>query len=306
MTSKTLKTEIYYLERQTGEIIYEQIFAEKTLRLLYENYFGFIVFTYLLNNKTFCWLYGKYQDLPLTKSQINKFVCRYQIDIKETELPLKNYHSFNAFFSRRLKPNARIFTTESNIFCAPADSRILVYPKLTAETQIPVKSSSVTIAELLNCEKLAQIYRQGSALCLRLAPYDYHRFHFSDTGKALPAKYIQGKYHSVNPLALAKVCNIFSLNKRMVTEFISDNFGRIAYIEIGAFTIGSIIQTYTHGIVYKGQEKGYFQYGGSTLVLLFQPGTICFDDDLIQHSLEGLEVYVQAGNQIGKKNQIQS
>ncbi len=301
MKSNKLGTQVYYLERQTGEIISERIFAENTLRWFYENPLGFLAFNWLFNNKVFCWLYGKYQDLPFTRAKIDKFVDRYQIDIEDIELPLKNYRSFNAFFSRRLKLNARIFNAESNIFCAPTDGKILVYPKLTAETQIPVKSFYVTIADLLASEKAAQIYRGGSSLCIRLAPYDYHRFHFPDAGKALPARYIKGQYHSVNPIALAKVRNVFCRNQRAVTEFISNNFGRIAYIEIGAFTVGSIIQTYTPGIVSKGHEKGYFQYGGSSLVLLFEPGAICFDDDLIRHSVEGLEVHVRSGSQIGKK-----
>ena len=299
--SNATKTEVRYRDRQTNKIVTENIFAETTLRWLYEDYLGFQVFNYLLNNQAFCWLYGKYQDLPITRPKIAEFVSQHQINLEEIELPLESYQNFNAFFSRQLKPNARPFIPDSDIFCAPGDGKILVYPQLQAETQIPVKRASITLESLLASEITAQTYYGGSALILRLAPYDYHRFHFPDAGKASPARYIEGQYHSVNPIALSKIPDIYCLNKRAVTDFYSQNFGRIAYIEIGAITVGSIMQTYKPGIVTKGQEKGYFQYGGSTLVLLFEPGEIAFDEDLIRDSAQSLEVSVLAGSQLGRK-----
>ena len=301
--SNITKTEVRYRDRKTQKIVTENIFAETTLRWLYEDYLGFKVFNYLLNNQVFCWLYGKSQDLPLTRRKIAKFVSQHQIDLKEIELPLESYPSFNAFFSRKLKPNARPFIPDSDIFCAPGDGKVLVYPQLTEHTRIPVKGASITLESLLASEVAAQTYYDGSALILRLAPYDYHRFHFPDKGKVSPARYISGQYHSVNPIALSKIPHIYCLNKRAITDFYSQNFGHIAYIEIGAITIGSIMQTHKPGIVTKGQEKGYFQYGGSTLVLLFEPGAIAFERDLIQDSAKNLEVSVLAGSQLGTKPQ---
>jgi phosphatidylserine decarboxylase len=294
-------TEVSYRDRETGKIVSEKIFSEKTLRWLYEDALGFKVFNYLLNNRIFCGLYGKSQDLPTSRKKIKEFVAQYQINTEEIELPLSSYRSFNAFFSRRLKPEARPFVTNPDVFCAPGDGKVLAYPFLAEETRIPVKGASITLESLLASEVTAKTYRGGAALIVRLAPYDYHRFHFPDFGEASPAKNIKGQYHSVNPIALAKVPDLFCRNKRSVTEFCSQNFGRIAYIEVGAITVGSIVQTYTPGIVNKGQEKGYFQYGGSTLVLLFEPGAIAFDEDLIRDSAQNLEVQVLAGSQIGTK-----
>lgn len=298
--SNVTKTQVRYRDRQTNIIVTENIFAETTLRWLYEDDLGFRVFNYLLNNQVFCWLYGKYQDLPITRRKIAKFVDQHQIDLKEIELPLESYQNFNAFFSRKLKPNARPFRLDSDIFCAPGDGKVLVYPQLTEHTRIPVKGTLITIESLLASEVAAQTYYDGSALILRLAPYDYHRFHFPDKGKANPARYVPGQFHSVHPIALSNMPHIYCLNKRAVTDFYSQNFGHIAYIEIGAITIGSIMQTYKPGIVTKGQEKGYFQYGGSTLVLLFEPGAIAFDRDLIRNSAQNLEVSVLAGSRLGK------
>jgi phosphatidylserine decarboxylase len=295
--------EVSYRDRETGKIVSEKIFSEKTLRWLYEDALGFKVFNYLLNNRIFCGLYGKSQDLPTSRKKIKEFVAQYQINTEEIELPLSSYRSFNAFFSRRLKPEARPFVTNPDVFCAPGDGKVLAYPFLAEETRIPVKGASITLESLLASEVTAKTYRGGAALIVRLAPYDYHRFHFPDLGEASPAKNIKGQYHSVNPIALAKVPDLFCRNKRSVTEFGSQNFGRIAYIEVGAITVGSIVQTYRPGIVNKGQEKGYFQYGGSTLVLLFEPGAIAFDQDLIRDSAQNREVQVLAGSQLGTKSQ---
>ena len=296
------KTEVSYRDRQTGKIVTEKIFAETTLRWLYESFWGFQVFNLLLNNYWFCWLYGKSQDLAPSRYKISDFARQYQINEAEIELPLSEYRSFNAFFSRRLKPTARTFSNNADVFCAPGDGKVLVYPQLTSETRIPVKGADLTLESLLNCKILAQTYSGGAALIVRLAPYDYHRFHFPDQGQAHPPRQIKGQYHSVNPIALAKVPDIFCRNTRAVTEFNSQNFGRIVYVEVGAITIGSIVQTYTPGMVAKGQEKGYFQYGGSTLILLFEPGAIAFDQDLIRDSQQHLEVRVLAGTQVGKKS----
>ncbi|NEQ50829.1 MAG: phosphatidylserine decarboxylase [Leptolyngbya sp. SIO3F4] len=297
----TKKTKICYRDRLTGKITAERIFAEDLLRWLYEDTLGFTVFNCFLNNQAFCWLFGKLQDLPSSRRKIFEFVKEYSINLEEVEFPLEYYQNFNAFFSRHLKSHARPFIKNADIFCSPGDGKVLVYPKLTKQTQIPVKGSAITVEALLASESAAQTYQDGSALILRLAPRDYHRFHFPDQGKANRARYIRGTYHSVNPIALSRVPGILYQNKRAVTEFYSQNFGRITYVEIGATTVASIIQTYTPGIVDRGQEKGYFQYGGSTIVLLFEPGAIIFDEDLIQDSQQHLEVQVQAGNQLGTK-----
>jgi phosphatidylserine decarboxylase len=294
-------TEVCYRDRQTGEIVTEINLSASTLRWFYEDSFGFKVFNYLLNNQFFCWFYGKFQDLPTSRSKISKFIIQHDLDPEEIELPLESYRSFNAFFSRQLKPDARPFNTDPDVFCAPADGKVLVYPQLQAETRIPVKGNSISIESLLASKATAQNYRRGTALIVRLAPHDYHRFHFPDRGKVNAARYIKGRYHSVNPIALAKVPNLYCYNKRSVTEFSSEHFGRIAYVEVGAITIGSIVQTYHPGTVARGQEKGYFQYGGSTLVLLFEPGAIAFDRDLVRDSANGLENQVLAGSKLGKK-----
>lgn len=292
---------VSYRNRETDEIVTEPLLYEAAQRWIYGRSAGLRVFDGVLNNRTFCRLYGGWQDLSWSRRKIPEFVDRYGIDIEEVELPPDHYRSFNAFFTRRLKPGARPFVPEPEVFCAPADGKVLVYSHLKEGTRIPVKGASVALASLLDSESAARPYHGGSALVIRLAPCDYHRFHFPDAGEAGPARTIPGKYYVVNPVGLAGVPDAFCRNKRAVTAFDSAHFGRIAYVEIGGFAVGSIVQTHTPGQVDRGREKGYFQYGGSTLVLLFEPGAIVFDEDLVRDSAEVLEVHVKTGSRIGKR-----
>lgn len=294
-------TEVRYCDRKTGEVITEAIFMESGLRWLYENPLGFRVFNYVLNNQFVCWLHSKWQDRPGSRKKILKFASQYQINLEEAELSPQDYPNFNAFFSRRLKPGIRCFDTPAGVLSSPTDGKVLLYPQLDGDTLLAVKGIQVYLKDLLQCEKTAAIYNYGAALVIRLAPSDYHRFHFLDDGEVSTTRYIQGQYHSVSPIALAKVPDVFCRNQRAVTKLISQQFGQVTYVEIGAFCIGTIIQTFVPGWITKGQEKGYFRFGGSTVVLLFEPGVIRFDDDLIQNSAVNLEVEVKAGEGIAKR-----
>ena len=294
------RTEVRYRNRRTDEIIVEQVPAENALRRLYETaagrFFGGLVF----GNGALSHLYGWWQNRSRTQRKIRPFVDRFRIDLDEVEFPLDQYSNFNAFFSRRLQPGARSFPDDPQILCSPGDGKALVFPHLTEEIQFPVKGSSITPASLLACEEAARPYLGGSALIVRLAPPDYHRFHFPDDGRASTTHLVRGGCHSVNPIALACKPEIFHLNRRAVTQVGSANFGPLACVEIGAFAVASIVQTFVPGPVRRGQEKGFFQFGGSTLVLLFTPGAVRFDDDLVRDSAAGLEVQVTAGSSVGR------
>lgn len=294
------KSGIRYRDRATGQMVEETVFEEGKLRWFYEDPLGSRVFSALINRKAFCWLYGVLQDLPSTRQKIPAFVATHHLDPMECERPLADYPSFNAFFSRRLRPTARPFCEDPAAFSAPADGKVLVYPSLEDGVRLPVKGARVTIEDLLASKAAAAPYRGGSALIVRLAPYDYHRFHFPDDGIPSKARHIRGRYHSVSPIALAKVPDLYCRNKRQVTELASGHFGRIGYVEVGAICVGTIVQTFAPAReVRRGDEKGYFRFGGSTLVLLFEPGAIRFDEDLIRDSAAGLEVQVKAGTRIG-------
>lgn len=139
-------------------------------------------------------------------------------------------------------------------------------------------------------------------MILRLCPTDYHRFHFFDSGVCEQTRKIEGHYYSVNPVALQKVQKLFCQNKREWSIFHSNNFGEVVYVEVGATCVGSIIQTYTPGEkVKKGDEKGYFKFGGSTVVLFFEKDKITIDKDILNQSAQGYESSVLFGETIGLK-----
>jgi phosphatidylserine decarboxylase len=162
----------------------------------------------------------------------------------------------------------------------------------------PVKGRSFTVDDMLG--RPAADYYDGSLAIIRLCPADYHRFHLPCDGWIIEQRCIKGHYHSVNPFVLSLGIDVFSQNERQIAIIENDHLGQYAYIEIGAFGVGSIVQTYAGSILRKGEEKGYFQYGGSTIVLLFHPGRIQFEEDLVTHSIEGFETFLKAGQVLAK------
>ena len=158
------------------------------------------------------------------------------------------------------------------------------------------------LEDILKDDSIAKEYEGGVCLILRLCPTDYHRFHFIDWGTCEKTHFIPGNYYSVNPTALERVSKLYCQNKREWCVFHSENFGDIIHVEVGATCVGSIIQTYkenTH--ISKGEEKGYFKFGGSTTILLFKPNTIIVDEDILTQSSLGFETKVNMGETIGKK-----
>lgn len=297
-----MKTEVYYRNRQTDRLVADTFQNEAFLRWLYEDSLGFRFWNVVLNHKISHQIYAIAKKSAKSQQQIGQFVAEHGINIEEIELPLSHYRSFNDFFIRKLKSGQRPFEPDPDVFCSPADAKLLVYPSLKDEQELEIKGASFTLSALLGSKVDPQPYYGGSAVIARLAPYDYHRFHFPDSGLVHQTHAIRGQYHSVNPIALARVPDVYCRNQRSVTEFAADNFGRIAYVEVGALTVASIVQTAAPGAVARGEEKGYFQFGGSTIVLLFEPNKIAFDPDLIRDSADRLEVHVLAGSKIGQKS----
>lgn len=292
-----------FLDRSTGQMIDERVSHPKVQHWVASSKIVQHTLNGLFNRSWYCHLYGKWVDRAASRKDVQAFVDTFHIDTTETEKPVDQYPNLNAFFSRKLKPHARPFVQDPSIFCSPADGKVLVYPQLDERTLLPIKGSHVDIATLLTSETEARAFHGGAACIVRLAPYDYHRFHFPTSGHASPTQNIDGRYYLVNQLALSIKPDLFVHNKRAVTYINSEEFGRCAYIEVAGFAVGRIVQTHKPGTIERGQEKGYFQFGGSTLVLLFEPDKINFDQDLITHTQNNIEVQVQTGTQIGTQRQ---
>ncbi|HSX11731.1 MAG TPA: archaetidylserine decarboxylase [Chlamydiales bacterium] len=289
--------EIEYIDRKSGQKCIEKVYGHKALSLLYgdgcfRRLFSILFLPLLARIPYFSRLYGYLQKQPASAKKIAPFIHAYGIDA--TEFERRDFASFNDFFIRKLKPERRPIAAQANVLAMPADGRYLVYPQFD---QFAVKGQRFSLTAFL--QGAAGAFQEGAMAIVRLCPTDYHRFHFPCDGVAGPAKLINGPLFSVNPMALRKRIAILSENKRMVTEIETERFGTILYVEIGATSVGSIHQTYTPGVVKKGEEKGYFEFGGSCIVLLFEKGRIVFDADLVANSKKGLETRANFGESLG-------
>jgi phosphatidylserine decarboxylase len=224
---------------------------------------------------------------------------RLDIDPEEAELPLDAYPTLDAFFTRRLRAGARPIDPDPEHLISPADGRLLVYRDVGRET-FRVKRSVVSLPLLAGSEAAARPFVGGTVFVVRLAPGDYHRFHFPDSGSTPRATRLGSTLHSVHTIALDYGAPAFR-NRRDLTPFSSEHFGPLLLIEIGALFVGSIVQTCEPGRVRRGAEKGYFHFGGSTVVVVAAPGSLRPDEDLVASSAAGVETLVQMGTAIASR-----
>ncbi|MFK5855344.1 MAG: phosphatidylserine decarboxylase [Bacteroidota bacterium] len=286
-----------YVERETGIIKTEKIAEEKWLVWLYNNPVGKASMFGIVKRKFISTWYGDEMDSESSGEKIEPFIEEFNIDmnIAKTE----EYNSFNDFFYRKLKKSARPVDTNSNVIVSPADGKILAYSNIN-NTDFIIKGARFDVNSFLDNQSLANKYSNGSLIIVRLAPYDYHRFHFPVSGYASQPTLIEGDLYSVNPIALRQMVEIFFLNKREYVSIVTNNFGDVIMAEVGATMVGSIIQTYKANSITKGAEKGYFKFGGSTVVLLFEKDKIIIDTDLLENTANGLETEVKMGEKIGE------
>ena len=290
---------IKYIDRETGQVQIENVYGEKWLDWLYHNPVGEATLWTIAKRKIVTSLYGDQMEKPASADKIVPFVKEYDVDI--TIAQKQNFKSFNDFFIRQLKPEARPIVSDSLAVASPADGKILAYENVS-NSDFYVKGFRFNVDSFLDNTELAQKYKDGSMIVFRLAPPDYHRYHFPVSGMTSSSNLkIDGDYYSVNPLALRKKAEIFWLNKREYGVIQTPLFGNVVMVEVGATMVGSMIQTYSGTTVKKGQEKGYFKFGGSTVVLLFEKDQIKIDADLLTNTANGLETTIKMGEQIAIK-----
>ncbi len=240
---------------------------------------------------------GCYYDSSLSRRHILPFIQSYNVPLDEFEDG--PFDTFNEFFVRRFKPGRRKFPTEPSSMGALAEGRYFGFEKVDAHTAIPVKGVYLQPKELLADDGWGEVFRGGPCLIARLCPVDYHRFHFPDFGQVERSYSIPGQLHSVNPLALSVRPKVMIQNLRQVTLVSTESFGKLAIIEVGALGVGSILQTYgNRREVQRGDEKGYFKFGGSTVILLGQAGRWIPDSDILEQTQKGYETYLQLGQKV--------
>ncbi|WP_421919573.1 phosphatidylserine decarboxylase [Marinifilum sp.] len=291
---------INYIERKSGEVKKEVVPGEGMLKWLYGSFFGKASLHVLVKRKVVSAVGGRFMNSRLSKGQIKRFVKKNGIDLSiYHETDSKSYRNFNDFFYRKIQETKRPI---GDGIISPADGKILAFPNVKEVDSFFVKGSEFSVASFLKNNKLAEKYADGAMAIVRLAPADYHRYHFPASGSISESKRIKGKYFSVSPLALKKSLEIFCQNQRTYSVLQTEEYGDILISEVGATMVGSIIQTYkADSFIKKGSEKGYFAFGGSTVVLFFEKGKVRFDDDLIENTRNGYETAIKMGEDIAHK-----
>ncbi|MGF6905887.1 phosphatidylserine decarboxylase [Fusobacterium sp. PH5-44] len=291
---------INYIKRGTEEILEEKIPGENYLRFLYYNPLGKLSLNLLVKRKFLSNFYGKRMDNPSSKNKIEAFVKKYNINMEEFEKSVEDFTSFNDFFYRKLKNGARKIDYDHDVFVSHADGKILAFENIDKMEEYFVKGNVFTLEKFFNDRELSEKYQGGTLLIIRLAPVDYHRFHFPTNGTIGKSNLINGDYYSVSTLAVKENIRIFLENKREYSILKSDKFGDVAMFEVGASMVGGIKQTYMPDTyVKKGDEKGYFYFGGSTCILLLEKGKIKIDADLLENTRKSLETTIYMGEKIG-------
>lgn len=182
------------------------------------------------------------------------------------------------------------------------EGRYLGFNHVYPDHRFPVKGQFLTATNLLENAELASEFIGGPILICRLCPIDYHHFHFPDTGKILKRYRVHGDYHSVNVYALKQKDDVFCVNEREISILETENFGKLAYIEVGAMCVGKIIQANPKKKSFKkGDRKGHFEFGASTLIILGQKGKWSVSKDILKHSNVNRESYIKLGDEVAFK-----
>ncbi|CAH0059229.1 unnamed protein product [Clonostachys solani] len=247
---------------------------------------------------------GKKFDDPASREEIEKFIAFHRLNMSEVLLPLNEFNNFNEFFYRALKPGARPCSAPDNskIIVSPADCRSVVFNEMSQATSVWVKGREFNMKRLLGDAYPEDVSRfdGGSLGIFRLAPQDYHRFHMPVDGIMGEPRTIEGEYYTVNPMAIRSALDVYGENVRVLVPIDSEQHGRVMVICVGAMMVGSTVITATAGQqVKRADELGYFKFGGSTILLLFEPGKMLYDDDLVDNSSGALETLVRVGMSVG-------
>lgn len=267
----------------------------KGLLFLYNTRLGRIFLKLIFINSFVSKVVGWFMDTKLSCVMIKKFIKSNNIDMSEYED--KKYTSFNDFFTRKVKVEKRVFDDNKNSLSSPCDSYVTHY-KITDDLLFNVKNSLYSLSSILDDDKLAKKYANGDLIIFRLTPSNYHRYHYFDDGKMLYNKKIKGKFHTVNPIVYDKY-EVFKENTREYSVLDTKRFGKVIYMQVGALLVGKI-NNYNKKSFKMKEEAGYFSYGGSTCILIFEKDTIKINRNILNKSKKNIEVNVKYGEKIGE------
>ena len=263
------------------------------LRFLYRTVPGRIILR-LLIARWVSKLCGAFLSSRLSKPLIGKFVKNNGIHLDEFESD--NFTCFNDCFCRKIKEGGRPIPQDEQVFFSPCDGLLSAY-RLEENTVFPVKQSAYTVDSLLKDKDLAARYKDGTCLVFRLCVHHYHRYCYPANGVKSENRFISGKLHTVRPIAL-EACSVFTENCREYTVIDTDRFGKLVQMEVGAMLVGKIHNHHGAGPVTRGDEKGMFLYGGSTIILLLEKDAVAIRDEYFTATDNGEETPIRMGDSL--------
>lgn len=265
------------------------------LRFLYRSIPGRAVLA-LLTRRGCSKLVGRFMDSRMSAFMIKRFIKKNNINMNDYRQ--EKYRSYNQFFTRALADGARQMCMEPQALISPCDSKLSAY-RISGDGEFFIKGAPYTIGELLGSEKLAQEYVGGWCLIFRLAVDDYHRYCYFDDCTQQPHTFIKGILHTVQPIALER-CNFYHRNCREYSVLRTEHFGDAVQVEVGAMMVGRICNLHNSGSCHRGEEKGRFEFGGSTVVLLLKANAAVIDSEITDNTDGGFETVVKIGERIGE------
>lgn len=282
-------------DRKNKRFYEDKQFGGTALKFLYGNVLGRVILKLFIAGKGYSRYNARKNSTEASKAKIAPFIAEYGIDMSDFEE--RGFTSFADFFTRQIKEGKRPFSREKGELIAVADSKLLCY-RITEDGRIPIKNSVYTASEIIGA-RLPEGFGGGYCLVFRLTVDDYHHYCFFDSGRTLRERYIEGRLHTVSPIS-GKRYKVFAENCRSVSYIETENFGKCFQIEIGALLVGLINNRKVRSFG-RGEEKGYFEMGGSTCVVMLKKGCVTIDEDILENSRKGIETKVLMGETIGRK-----
>jgi phosphatidylserine decarboxylase len=254
---------------------------------------------WLESQPIFDWFVAALQRSRWSARKIQPFIEKHHIDMSEFERV--DYRSYNDFFIRKFRPGVRSFPARGGQMGAFAEARYFGWTSVAPHQRFPIKGHSLCADDIMGDAALARAFAGGPVLLARLAPVDYHRIHYPDDGKTSYSDRIGGRLWTINWRALQNKPDILFRNERHVQILDTEHFGRLGFVEIGAMTVGRVVQTHPLDQPFgRGDEKGYFCFGGSAIVVFGEPGAWRPAADILRNTPEAIETYLKLGEPVAE------
>lgn len=297
--------DVKFFNRYSNKIESELVMAQGMMEKIYSTKYGRILEWILSSTNYFSNVVGEYYKSSWSKKAIKPFIEKYNINTKDFRYGSvrakefdQSFKSFDDFFTRDLAPGARNFVAEKKFLPAFAEGRYFATESIHDIVKFPVKGQYLRVKDLIPMDENPW-FEGGPMLIARLCPSDYHRFHYPDDGTTYKSTHVIGRYHSVNPIALKYKPECFIKNERRISILQTQNFGYLAYIEVGALFVGSIEQIHSENEPYRrGDIKGMFHFGGSTIIVIGEKDRWTPTPDILANSYKGIETFIRLGDSV--------